>query len=68
MILVDTAGIRRRGQVKQGIERYSVLRALKAIERCDIAFLVMDATLKNSNAAIYIISSEPGMLYVGWKL
>lgn len=44
MILVDTAGIRRRGQVKQGIEKYSVLRALKAIERCDIAFLVMDAT------------------------
>ena len=44
MLLVDTAGIRRRGQVKQGIERYSVLRALKAIERCDIAFIVMDAT------------------------
>jgi len=44
MVLVDTAGIRRRGQVHQGIERYSVLRAFRAIERCDIAFMVMDAT------------------------
>ena len=43
MVLVDTAGIRRRGQVRQGIERYSVLRAFRAIERSDIAFMVMDA-------------------------
>jgi GTP-binding protein len=43
MVLVDTAGIRRRGQVRQGIERYSVLRAIRALNRSDITFLVMDA-------------------------
>ncbi len=44
MVLIDTAGIRRRGQVRPGIERYSVMRALRALDRCDIALLVMDAT------------------------
>jgi GTP-binding protein len=44
MVLIDTAGIRRPGSVKQGIERYSVLRAVQAVQRCDIAFLLMDAT------------------------
>ena len=44
MVLVDTAGIRRRGQVRQGIERYSVMRAFRAIQRSDVAFMVMDAT------------------------
>jgi GTP-binding protein len=44
VVLIDTAGIRRRGQVKRGIERYSVVRALHAIERADIALLVIDAT------------------------
>ena len=33
MILVDTAGIRRRGSIERGIERYSVLRSMKAIDR-----------------------------------
>jgi GTPase len=45
VILVDTAGIRRRGKVEQGIERYSVIRALRAIERCDVAVLLVDATV-----------------------
>lgn len=44
MVLIDTAGIRRRGQVRQGIERYSVMRAFRAISRSDLAFMVMDAT------------------------
>ena len=44
LVVIDTAGIRRRGQIHQGIERYSVLRALRAIERCDVACVVMDAT------------------------
>ena len=44
LVLIDTAGIRRRGQVRPGVERYSVLRALRAIDRCDIAFMLMDAT------------------------
>jgi GTPase len=43
LLLVDTAGIRRRGRVARGIETYSVMRAMRAIERADVAVLVMDA-------------------------
>jgi GTP-binding protein len=42
--LIDTAGIRRRGKIEQGVEQYSVLRSFKAIERADVALLVIDAT------------------------
>ncbi len=42
--LVDTAGIRRRGRVGVGIEKFSVLRSTRAIERCDVAFLLVDAS------------------------
>ena len=41
--LIDTAGIRRKSKVNEDIERYSVIRAVAAIERCDIALLVIDA-------------------------
>ncbi|MCL6625054.1 ribosome biogenesis GTPase Der [Alicyclobacillus shizuokensis] len=41
-ILVDTAGIRRRGKVYEDVEKYSVLRALRAIERAEVAFVVLD--------------------------
>jgi GTP-binding protein len=44
MVLIDTAGIRRRGRVGPGVEKYSVLRASRAIERCDVAVLVIDAS------------------------
>ena len=44
MLIIDTAGIRRSGHVEVGIEKYSVIRALEAIERADIAVLVLDAT------------------------
>jgi GTP-binding protein len=42
--LIDTAGIRRRGKIDQGVEQYSVLRAFKSIERADVALLMIDAT------------------------
>ena len=42
--LIDTAGIRRRGKVDVGVEKYSVMRALGAIERSDVVLLVVDAT------------------------
>jgi len=42
--LIDTAGIRRRGRVGLGVEKYSVLRANRAIERCDVALLLIDAS------------------------
>ncbi|GAC1465671.1 MAG: ribosome biogenesis GTPase Der [Chloroflexota bacterium] len=44
VVLVDTAGIRRRGKIVHGIEQYSVFRALRAIDRADVAVLVLDAT------------------------
>jgi GTP-binding protein len=42
--LIDTAGIRRRGKVEPGVEKYSVLRALKAVERADVVFVLVDAS------------------------
>lgn len=41
--LIDTAGIRRRGKIDPGVEKYSVLRAIKALSRADIALLLIDA-------------------------
>ena len=42
--LVDTAGIRKKSKVKEDLEFYSVMRAVRAIEHCDVAVLVVDAT------------------------
>lgn len=42
--LIDTAGIRRRGRIEPGVEKYSVLRSFQAIERADVALLMIDAT------------------------
>ncbi|MFZ6028124.1 MAG: ribosome biogenesis GTPase Der [Chloroflexota bacterium] len=42
--LIDTAGIRKRGRVTPGVEKFSVLRSMQAIERADVALLVLDAT------------------------
>ncbi|QIB68936.1 ribosome biogenesis GTPase Der [Aminipila butyrica] len=42
-ILIDTAGIRRKSKVTENIERYSVIRAVAAIERCDVCMLMIDA-------------------------
>jgi GTP-binding protein len=43
-VIIDTAGIRRRGRVEEGVERYSVLRAFNAVDRCDVAVTVLDGT------------------------
>ncbi|RSC95743.1 ribosome biogenesis GTPase Der [Tenacibaculum singaporense] len=42
--LVDTAGIRKKSKVKEDLEFYSVMRAVRAVEHCDVAVLVIDAT------------------------
>ena len=44
ILLIDTAGIRRSGKVERGIEKYSVLRALRAVERADVTLVLIDAT------------------------
>ncbi|MFO7962937.1 MAG: ribosome biogenesis GTPase Der [Desulfobacterales bacterium] len=42
--LIDTAGIRRKGRVSKRIEKFSIIKALKSLERCDIALIVLDAS------------------------
>ena len=42
--IIDTAGIRRRGRIEPGVEKWSVLRSMQAIERSDVALLMVDAT------------------------
>jgi GTPase len=42
-LLIDTAGIRRKSRVNENIEKYSVVRAIAAIERCDVCLLMVDA-------------------------
>ncbi len=42
-ILIDTAGIRRKSKVNEDIEKFSVIRAIAAIERCDVCILMIDA-------------------------
>lgn len=42
-ILIDTAGVRKKGKVKDNIEFYSVLRSLKALEECDVCIVIIDA-------------------------
>ena len=68
MMLIDTAGIRRRGRVEVGIERYSVARALRAISRADVALLLTEATepvtAQDTHIAGYIRQAYKGMLLV----
>ena len=68
VILIDTAGIRRRGRFGNGVERYSVVRALRAIERADIALLVIDATepltAQDTHIAGYIQQMTKGIVLV----
>src|SRR5438093_13623847 len=44
IVLVDTAGIRRRGRIDEGIEKFALLRTVRALERADVAILLTDAT------------------------
>jgi GTP-binding protein len=59
--LIDTAGIRRRGRIEPGVEKYSVLRAMQAIERADVTLLVIDATsgltAQDTHIAGYILEA-----------
>jgi len=68
VLLIDTAGIRRRGRVGTGIERYSVIRALRAIDRADVVLLVLDATepltAQDTHIAGYIQQAVKGIVLV----
>ena len=43
-VFIDTAGLRRKSKIKEDIERYSIIRTVSAVERCDVAILVIDAS------------------------
>jgi GTP-binding protein len=66
--LIDTAGIRRRGRVTPGIERYSVMRALRAIQRADVVLLLLDATEgvteQDAHIAGYVVEEARGLVIV----
>ncbi len=68
VLLIDTAGIRRRGRLGVGVERYSVIRALRAIDRADIALLVVDAleviTAQDMHIAGYIRQMVKGIVVI----
>ena len=68
MILVDTAGIRRRGSVQRGIERYSVLRSMKAIDRADVAVVMTDAiegyTAQDAHVVGHVLEAGKGIVLV----
>jgi GTP-binding protein len=59
--LIDTAGIRRRGRIEPGVEKYSVIRSMSAIERADVALLLVDATsgltAQDAHIAGYVLES-----------
>jgi GTP-binding protein len=68
VLLIDTAGIRRRGKIERGIEKYSVLRALRAVERSDVALLLIDAeegvTAQDTHIAGMILEQLKGVAII----
>ncbi|NWF77790.1 MAG: ribosome biogenesis GTPase Der [Chloroflexi bacterium] len=66
ILLVDTAGIKRRGRASVGVDYYSLLRALQAINRCDVALLLVDAsefiTAQDLHIAGHIIEVGKGLM------
>ena len=68
VLLIDTAGIRKRGQIETGIEQYSVIRSMHAIDRCDVALLVLDATemfsAQDTHIAGYIQQAVKGIVII----
>jgi GTP-binding protein len=66
--LIDTAGVRRRGKVANGpdFERFSALRALRALGRCDVAILVIDCvdglTRQDAHVAGYVVEEGKGLV------
>ena len=67
ILIVDTAGLRRRGSIKPGVERYSSLRSIRAIDRADVAILVLDATelatAQDAHIASYILDMYKGVVF-----
>ncbi len=61
-VFIDTAGLRRKSKIKEELERYSIIRTVSAVERCNVAVLVVDATqgITEQDAKIAGIAHERG--------
>ncbi len=61
-VFIDTAGMRRKSKIKEEIERFSIIRAVTAVERCDVAILVIDANegITDQDTKIAGIAHERG--------
>lgn len=61
-VFIDTAGLRRKSKIKEDIERYSIIRTVSAVERCNVAVLVIDATegITDQDAKIAGITHDRG--------
>jgi GTP-binding protein len=68
LILIDTAGIRRRGKIEVGVEKYSFLRSLKAVSRADVCLLLIDATdmvtAQDAHIAGYIVEEAKSVVVI----
>jgi GTPase len=68
LTLIDTAGIRRRGRIERGIEHFSVLRSMRAIDRADVVLLVVDSTegftAQDLHIAGYVEEQKKGIVVV----
>lgn len=68
IVLIDTAGIRRKGRIEPGVEKYSVLRAFKSIKRADVCLLLLDATdlvaSQDAHIAGYILDDYKSVIVV----
>ncbi len=66
--LIDTAGIRKRGKIEPGVEKFSVLRTMRALERSDVALLLLDAvdgiTEQDTHIAGYIMDAHKSVVIV----
>jgi GTP-binding protein len=71
VMLIDTGGLRRRGRIEPGIEQYSVIRTLRAIEQCHVALFIIDAselvTAQDTHVARFILDARKGMVVVANK-
>jgi len=71
IVLVDTAGIRRRGKIDPGLEKYSVMRTLRAIARADVVLLLIDAaqgvTAQDAHVAGYILAEQKSVVVIANK-
>jgi GTP-binding protein len=66
--LIDTAGVRRAGKIERGIEKYSVLRSIRAMERADVVGLVVDAvegvTAQDTHLAGFAQAEAKGIVII----